>query len=1011
MTLMEATLCEDYIIKELNKLGWIIVRAESLERENYDEPLLIPNLVRALERINEKAGIGGEEIHKAINELLLIRTGPLGAMRILNLYKFGVPVKFEKEKVVNYVELFDFENIKNNECLLTNQVYYHGREMIRTDLVLYVNGIPLVNIECKDPSNLAESWLNAYKQIKNYEKTVPELYKYMQIGVAAETVAKYFPIVPWQEEVNSYEWKEEGMDSIDSAIAMLSPATLLDMIKNFIFYREEHGNATKVIARYMQYRAANKMVERVITNLKGKEEKNKGLIWHWQGSGKTLTMIFAAQKLFFARELENPSIFFIVDRIELEQQLSDEFNYLEIMEHEVIGSVADLKFIVRSDDYRGKRGVFITLVHKFRPEEFRNLQNEIETISRRKSTIMNRKNIVAFIDEGHRSQYGTLAAQMKAILKNAFAFAMTGTPISKKGRDTYLEFSYPPEEPYLDKYFITDSIKEGFTLKIVYQPRLEKDVHLNREELEVFLESEFEEIPEEIQEHVKEAVRRKINIIKAYLENPQRIQKIAQDIAEHFKETIDGKFKAIVVAGSRKACDIYKKELDKHLPSAYSKIAMTYNVRTDEGEMLKYVAEERERYGGMMMDDIRKDVIEKFKEADEMPRILIVTDMLLAGFDAPILQVMYLDKLLKEHRLLQAVARTNRPYKNVKEAGVIIDYVGILGEFKRALQIYSEADIKGALFSYDNLRVEFIELLSRINDILKDIPHNYVRGTFTTALEKITIDKAKEKEFIQLYESLRNKFELLSSDPGKLEHLENYKWISRIYSYYCKMVLHRSDYDAEIEKYYRQTIQFVHKATEIDKIEKNLPVISFDEQYLDAYLKALEEKLHNKKEKAANIIFTLNKLVLVERHKNPIYETLVEKVERLLEMWRESKKDYERIYKEGFKILNDIRELSEKKRTLGLKDLEYALFLAVQENVKDENELLAEIKELSKQIGHHMFPGWFNQATVEKNIMQEIRKFVRRIKKKHGLSIEEMDTLYKKLVERVKNYGTTGYSV
>ncbi|MEW6002140.1 MAG: HsdR family type I site-specific deoxyribonuclease, partial [Nitrospirota bacterium] len=691
-TQIEKIAVEDYLAEKLQERGWRFVPADDLERNTYEEPLLIPNLIRGLKRINKKLEIGDDEINRVINELKLTGTGIEGAKRILNFYKFGVPVKFEKEKVVKYVQLFDFEDIENNEFIVSRQVYYQGRDRIRTDIILYVNGVPLVDIECKNPTNISESWFNAYKQIKDYEKTVPELYKYIQIGVAAESQARYFPIVPWQEEVKTYEWKIGAIhelplqNSIDSTIEMLSRDTLLDLIKNFLFFRVEFGNATKVVTRHMQYRAANKIINRVKESLDSRltpyTSRTKGLIWHWQGSGKTLTMIFAANKLYYMRELGNPTIFFIVDRIELEDQLYSEIYALDIVEPEIIGTVWELKELLKFDDYRGKRGIFIILIHKFRPEELKEVYGEIEKISKRKETIMNRKNVVAFVDEGHRTQYGLLAAQMKAILKNAFFFALTGTPISKRGRDTYLEFSYLPEEAYLDRYFITDSIEDGFTVKIVYQPRLEKEVHLNKDLLEAFLETEFEELPEDIREDVEERVKKRLNAIKVVLENPFRIKTIAEDIAKHFKENIDGKFKAMVVAGSRNACEIYKRELDKHLPKEYSEIVMTFTEH-DKPKFLQYVAEAKVRYGGKDIGDIRKDVIEKFKE-EEFPKILIVTDMLLTGFDAPNLQVMYLDKLLKEHRLLQAVARTNRPFKDLKEAGVIIDYVGILKEFKKA---------------------------------------------------------------------------------------------------------------------------------------------------------------------------------------------------------------------------------------------------------------------------------------------------------------------------------------
>ena len=290
---------------------------------------------------------------------------------------------------------------------------------------------------------------------------------------------------------------------------MLKPTILLDIIKNYTFYRIEHGEATKVITRYMQYRAVNKIIKRVLNNLQGKTTKNKGLIWHWQGSGKTLEIIFAANKLYHEKQLENPTIFLIVDRRDLERQLSEEYDALDITKAETIRSINDLRRIIKHDEGKGKRGIFITLIHKFRPEELEQLTKEIQKLSKKQQTISNRKNVIAFIDEGHRTQYGLLAGGMNLILKNAFQFAFTGTPISKTGKDTYQTFSYPPTEKYLDKYSITQSIRDGFTVKIAYQPRLEKEVHLKKDQLDTFIKVEFDEIPEKIRKHVKEKVKKK----------------------------------------------------------------------------------------------------------------------------------------------------------------------------------------------------------------------------------------------------------------------------------------------------------------------------------------------------------------------------------------------------------------------------------------------------------------------------------------------------------------------
>lgn len=994
----EKTIVEDYIVEELIKLGWEYVPPEDLERESFEEPLLVSNFLRAVKRINPIPGLTQEDINRALTELKLIPAGIEGSKKILQYYKHGIPVKLEKEGIVERIKLFDYENIENNEFIATRQVNYQGREKIRTDVMLYVNGIPLVNIECKNPASISESWSDAYRQIKDYEVAVPELYKYVQIGVAVESIAKYFPIVPWQESVRFYEWKEEDKDSIDSTIIMFSRDKLLDILRNFLFFRIEMGNATKVITRYMQYRAANKMVERVIKTLKKEDDKDSGLIWHWQGSGKTLTMIFAAIKLFYSNILENPTIFFILDRIDLKDQLYTEFNALDTIKPEKIETVGELKEMLKSSDYIGKRGIFITLIHKFKPEDFQDIQKHLEIKSRDSETIMNRRNVVAFIDEAHRTQYGLLAAQMKSILKNAFFFALTGTPISKIDRDTYLQFSYPPLETHLDRYFITDSIRDGFTVKIVYQPRLEKS-HLKKNMFESFIETEFEELPEIEREIIEEELKKRLTTIKLYLENPKRIEFIAKDIANHFMENFDGKFKGMVVAASRNACVRYKRALDKYLPREYSETVMTYS-REDKELITSYVREARAFYEGKDYDTIKKETIDNFK-FEEYPKILIVTDMLLTGFDAPILQVMYLDKPLKEHRLLQAVARTNRPYRDIKEAGIIIDYVGVLKEFKRALEMYNEEDLKGALFNYDSVREEFKEIIAYLMKLLSDLPRSFERETLLRAVEILTGDAEKEREFALKFRKLRKIFEILGPDEVKLDYFNEYKWLTGIYNYYYKMVLRKEENINLISKYYSKTVEYVHKTTEIEGIEESLPIMEID----DEYMQKIEEKVENKKEKAANILFALNKLVLVDKQKNPIYESLIERVERLMEMWRERVKDYERIYQEETEIIKDINFLTLRQKELHFDDMEYAMLLSVKNSIEEEKGIEKDINELSPQLKKSMFPGWINQTTARKQVERELRRYTRRLKIKYTMSMEDMNKLFAKLVKNVENYG------
>jgi len=1001
----EKSLVEDYIIQKLQEEGWKFIPADNLERESLEEPLLTPMLIRALKRLNANIGIGDEEIKQVLNELKLKTSGAEHCKQILNHLKYGIPIKFEKERVVKYVKLFDYDNTTNNDFTISRQVIHQsGDKQIRNDIILYINGIPIANIECKNPTSLTENWFTAYKQIIDYWKTIPEPYKYIQIGIAAEQTARYFPTAPWQQEdVKIHQWRTQNKtDPIDTQIEMLTPNTLLNIIRNYLFFRIEHGATTKVITRYMQYQAAEKIFNRVIGYLKGETDKNKGLIWHWQGSGKTLTMIFAANKLYRHPLLENPTIFFIVDREELEAQLSEEFNALDITKPEVVDSIQTLHNIIRHDENRGKRGIFITLIHKFRPEELQQLQKELEQLSKTRETIQTRRNIILFIDEAHRTQYGTLAAQMKQTLKNAFAFALTGTPIAKTGRDTYQEFSYPPKEPYLDKYFITDSIEDGFTLKIAYQPRLEEDVHLKKDMLDTFIQVEFEEIPEEYREKTEEHIKQKLNTIKIFLENNDRIQLIAKDIAEHFKENLDGKFKALIVAVNRLACVRYKRALDKLLPPEATEIVMTYNPLKDPKEIQDYIKEETQRHHGKPPEDIRKETITNYKE-ETNPKILIVTDMLLTGFDAPILQTMYLDKPLKEHRLLQAIARTNRPYKDLKTAGLIIDYVGILKEFQRAFENYTREDITGVLINTEELAKEFTQKLDETISLFAGVPRDqYDRQTMLKAFAAITTNDQNTKKFRENYRHLRKLFELLGPHPIKLEKLKDYTWLTQVYNYYLHET--RQDFAAEYalaQKYFQKTLKYIYKTTKITDIDQQYPTIQFDAEYL----KNLQEKLKTKEEKAANILFTLNRFIIIDKHRNPINETLADKVERILKLWKEKTKNYEKIYNEAAQIYQQYQQLQTRQKQLTFTDLQYAMLLTLEEALPPTANPTQDVRELTALLQPLMFKGWQTQPTTRKAIERETRKYLRKYVTQHGLTLQQLDQLHQKIMENVKTYG------
>jgi type I restriction enzyme R subunit len=998
----EKSTVEDYIIQKLKEKGWRHATGEELEREDYSEPLLINNFIKALRRINENLDLSESDVNRILAELKSRPASFEGSKHILRFLKQGVPIKLEKTKELRYVKLLDHESLENNEFLASNQVWFESsRGKIRPDIVLYVNGVPLVLIECKNPTDPGASWEQAYRQVKDYEETVPELFKYVQFSIAAEATARYFPNVLGQKEVSAYLWKEEGFeDELDATLEMLSKPTLIDLLVNFTFAREERGTSTKVLPRFMQYDAANLIYDRVTNNLEGKEDRNSGLVWHWQGSGKTLVMIFATYKLYRDPRLENPTIFLVVDRQELEEQLSAEFSYLDlgIAQPEVVSSIKKLREILTHDECRGKRGIFITLIHKFWEEAGEDLIPALGLDERAGDTISSRRNVVAIIDEGHRTQYGKLAEQMRKVLRSAFFFAFTGTPLAKKGRDTYLTFSYPERgELYLHKYFIEDSIKDGFTLPILLQTRMEKQVGLRKEQLKAFLAQELEEIPEDFREKVERRISRRLSDVVIFLKNPGRVEMIAEDIANHFRENVDGKFKGMVVAVDREACVIYKEKLDKFLPPDYSEVVMTFNPHFDPEPIAGYYRRLRERHQNKEIDVIRKEIIRKFKE-EEYPKILIVTDMLLTGFDAPILEVMYLDKPLKEHRLLQAIARTNRPFMEVKEAGLIIDYVGVLKEFEKALAIYQKQDIRYVVADLKEEVRKFKDLLQETEELFEGLVKGRAdRETLRSAVKVLFHERDAEKGFLLDYKRLLRIYEFLGPRYLEPSNIERFKWLTAIYEFYRRWTGTREEeheVDEYFRKYFGRTVETIHRTLDI-RMKEEFPALKLDEEYLHR----LEKTYTTAEDRVYDMVFALNKYILVDRAQKPLYEPIARKVERIIRGWKDRKIDVREAYERLSELVKETHELEERRDELRLSDQEYFLLVTLEEKLGRSEELVEEVKSLWSGLERSgkLFKGWNQKPSALKEVGREIRKFLRR-----KLPLKERNEVYEKIVKGLK---------
>lgn len=986
---LEKKLVEDWAIEKLKEHGWNYIEPQNLPRESIEEPLLVENLKRKILEINKDVEITEEDLKVVVNKLKFAHTDQNGHKEILKFFKYGVPIKTEKDKIVKYVQLFDFKNIHNNEFVFSNQVQFWGRDKIRVDLLLFVNGIPLVNIECKNPYTAKSDYYSAYKQIKRYEQTVPELYKYVQIGIGLAEKVKYFPIVPWLEDVKQEVWRSEFKSDDEAIFEMLSPNLLLDILKNFLFVREFRGEMTKVIGRYMQYRAVNKIYQRVMDNLAGKTDKNRGLIWHWQGSGKTLTMIFAAHKLYF--ELGKPTIFFIVDRRELERQFSDELSALDLnFSFEKIESISALKDVLTHDNNRGKRGAFLTLIHKFNlKEEF--LLDQIGEVNQR-------KDIICFLDEVHRTQYGILAGKLRTILANAFFFGFTGTPIALKDRNTYKEFGFLRDddpELYLDRYFIDEAERDGFVVPIVYELRKE-EVNLKEQDLDWYLKRvDVDDIAEESElRDLETAVRKRINEITVFLENPKNIRQICEDIAQHYKEHFDGKFKGLIVTGSRKACVRFKRILDEYLDPKYSEVVMTFG--GEDEEIKEFVRVQTERFGTSDDVEIANQITEKFKK-EEYPKLLIVTDMLITGFDEPKLAVLYLYKILKNHRLLQTIARVNRPHEE-KAAGLLVDYVGIFKYIEEALSAYAVEDkniIRQKLIDTDAAWEQFLSIFKRLEGMFEGLVGDFSRENFDRAIE---ILRTGEEEFSSLYRELRRRFEFLSTDGRMVNFLDGYKWFSFLYEFYKKLL--RPDInEGNLEKYFNRTISLIHDLIEPSGLRREKPaVIDFET------IKALKSSNLAETQKYVGILNNLKYMVVI-KSRNPIYKSIAERVKELVERWQAGV-DISQLRKDIDGVLKFIEDKERERGESKLSDVEFGMKLVLEnEGVVESNEAEELARQIYARVRGRLYPGWDQNPAVSKNVERDLRMYLAELRPKYKIPYEGFEKLYNRIFEVLTYYG------
>ncbi len=676
-----------------------------------------------------------------------------------------------EEKRERDLILIDYDDPSRNVYEVTEEWAFHnGHFGTREDVVFLINGIPVLVIECKN-ANKDEAIALGVDQIRRYHRETPELFVPQQVFTATDALGFSYGVSWNTVRRNIFNWKHEDVGKLEAKVkSFCAIPQVLAFLKDYIVFAERDEELNKYILRQHQTGAVEATVTRALD-----PKRTRGLVWHTQGSGKTFTMIKAAELLFRAPEADKPTILLMIDRNELEDQMLKNLAALGLGNLEHADSIARLNQLLR-DDYRG---IIVTMIHKFRDMP---------------ANLNLRKNIYVLIDEAHRTTGGDLGNFLMAALPNATFIGFTGTPVDKTvyGKGTFKTFGCEDDQGYLHKYSIAESIEDGTTLPLYYQlapnEMLVPHETLDREFLSL-AEAEGVADIEELNKILERAVN-----LKNFLKGKERIQKVAKFVADHYRENVEPLgYKAFLVGVDREACAHYKHALDQFLPPEYSEVV--YTGSNNDSALLKefHLDPKKER-------QIRKS----FGKLDQMPKILIVTEKLLTGFDAPVLYAMYLDKPMRDHTLLQAIARVNRPYENeaqemVKPHGFVLDFVGIFDKLEKALAFDSD-EVNAIVKDLKLLKVLFQnKMISKAPAYLGLIERNFDDKDIDTLVEHFR-DPERRKEFFKEYKEIEMLYEIISPDAFLRPFIDDYITLTAIYDIVRKAYTKRVMVDRDFQR-------------------------------------------------------------------------------------------------------------------------------------------------------------------------------------------------------------------
>lgn len=844
---------EQMVIHTLKNQGWKYIPADELPRD-YTDVLVAPMVKEALIRLNPEIAEDPSRADEVIYKLraLILSVQPNNLVQQNELFKKMVfeenSFPFGKDGRMVPIRFFGTmrkEDLALNEYVVTNQwVYPKAEGGKRLDIVLLINGFPVAIGELKTPVRSAITWLDAAMDIDAYEKSIPSMFVTNIFNFATEGKCYRYgsvnmPINMWGPWHTADHRAEGTLADVKASIEnMITPEKVMDIFQFFtMFATDKKYRKYKIICRYQQYEGANMIVDRVVAG-----HPKKGLIWHFQGSGKSLLMVFAAQKLRMIPELKNPTVVIVDDRIDLETQITATFNASDIPNLTSAGTKEELVSFFRGD----MRKILITTIFKF---------GEVS------SELNARDNIIVMVDEAHRTQEGNLGEKMRLALPNAFFFGLTGTPINRLDRNTFATFgALEDREGYMSRYSFSDSIRDGATLPLHFEP-VPIELHVDKDKLD----QEFDALvkAEGLSEESKKELSQRINM-KAIMYNPERIRKVCEHIAKHYREKIEPNgYKGQVVVYDRECCLKYKEVLDGLLGEDATTIVIDTN--NDKEDRFKKYRRDR---------DQESKVLDYFRDPKSPLKLVIVTSKLLTGFDAPILQVMYLDKPMKDHTLLQAICRTNRTYDQGKNYGLIVDYIGIFDDVANALD-FDEKSMRKIITNIEDVKKQLPDLLNKCLEYFLGVDRT-VDGWEGLMAAQDCLPTNKEKDaFAVDYRNLNRVWDAISPDSFLQPYQADYQWLSRVYESVRPADNRGGLVWASLGA---KTIELVHRNITVGEADDSLEIISLEPSLIEDFISRQKDLKKTTKKVEISLVETIR-----AHNGDPKFINLGEKLEALRE--------------------------------------------------------------------------------------------------------------------------------